>query len=164
MRNRLVGVLAIASAAVVGAQQTATPSQHHADMNRRGAQFMGFDQEKTVHHFYLYEDGGSIDVAVKAATDKTNLDAIRSHLPHIAMMFGQGHFDTPMQVHDTQVPGTMELAKLKDRLTYTYVETPLGGRVDVVTSEAGALAALHKFLRFQIADHQTGDTTAIRRR
>ena len=26
---------------------------------------MGFDQHKTAHHFYLLEDGGAIDIAVK---------------------------------------------------------------------------------------------------
>jgi hypothetical protein len=28
---------------------------------------MGFDLDKTAHHFYLYEDGGAIDIAVKDA-------------------------------------------------------------------------------------------------
>lgn len=164
MRIRLVAALTIAAATVVGAQQTSTPSQHHAEVNKRGAHYMGFDQEKTAHHFYLYDDGGAIDVSVKTATDQTNLAAVRSHLPHIAMMFAQGHFDTPMLVHGTQVPGSADLAKLKDRLTYKFVETPLGGRVDVVTADSAALAALHEFLRFQIADHKTGDTAAVRKR
>lgn len=164
MRNGLIAALWVAAGAVADAQQTATPSQHHADVNKRGAHVMGFDQEKTVHHFFLYEDGGAIEVTARAATDKANLDAIRSHLPHIATMFAQGHFDVPMLVHETQVPGTTDLARLKDRLRYTYVETPLGGRVDVVTRDPEAREALHRFLRFQITDHQTGDTTSVRKR
>ena len=136
----------------------------HMQMNQRGTQVMGFDQDKTVHHFRLYTDGGAIDVAVKDPADAANLAAIRAHLPHIAMMFGQGDFDAPMMVHDTRVPGTAELAKLTDRVTYTYVETPNGGRVNITTTDAGALAAVHAFLKFQITDHKTGDSLDVIRR
>lgn len=164
MKGIWIGVLINAAAAVVAAQQGASPSQHHADVNARGAHVMGFDQEKTTHHFSLYEDGGAIDVSVKAAVDQVNLDAIRAHLPHIATMFGQGRFDAPMLVHDTKVPGTADMARLKARLIYRYADTPTGGRVNIVAKDAKALAAVHRFLAFQIADHKTGDSTEIRKR
>ena len=130
-----------------------------------GASVMGFDQDKTAHHFYLYEDGGAIDVSVKTTGDTTNRDAIRSHLPHIAMMFGQGDFNAPMLVHDNQnVPGTKELAALKDKIAYTYVETPAGGRVNIVTTDTQALDALHRFLKYQIVEHHTGDSATPAKR
>jgi hypothetical protein len=122
---------------------------------------MGFDQARTVHHFRIYADGGAIDVAVKDPADRVNLDAIRSHLPHIAQLFGNGRFDLPMVVHARVVPGTTELARLTHAVTYRYVETPGGGRVDIVTTNAEALAAVHRFLAFQIADHATGDPTTV---
>ena len=125
---------------------------------------MGFDQTKTTHHFSLYEDGGAIEVSVNDPADAVNRDAIRAHLPHIAAMFGAGNFDAPMEVHAQQVPGTAEMAKLKDRLAFKYVETPRGGRVDVVTTDKDALAAVHAFLKFQIADHKTADSTVVSRR
>lgn len=152
--------LTLAALGPIAAQQP----DPHAQMNMRGSQAMGFDQDKTTHHFYLYKDGGAIDVTVKDAADKTNLDAIRSHLPHIAMMFGEGNFDTPMLVHDTKVPGTAEMAKLKDHLTYKYVEEPKGGRVNITTTDAAALKAVHAFLKFQISDHKTGDSLEVRKR
>ena len=123
-----------------------------------GAAVMGFDQEKTAHHFYLHDDGGTIDVSVKDAADTQNRGAIRTHLPHIAGMFGRGDFEAPMLVHDSRdVPGTAVLATLKQRIAYTYVETPAGGRVDIVTTDPAALAAVHEFLRYQIREHHTGD-------
>jgi hypothetical protein len=125
---------------------------------------MGFDQSRTTHPVLLYEDGGSIDVSVNDPSDKANLDAIRAHLPHIATMFGAGNFDAPMLVHDTDVPGTSDMAKMKERLTYRFVQTPKGGRVDITTTDPDALAAVHKFLRFQISDHRTGDSTEVRKR
>ena len=30
---------------------------------------MGFDQQRTAHHFLLFKDGGAIDVSVKDAGD-----------------------------------------------------------------------------------------------
>jgi hypothetical protein len=134
------------------------------DVDRRGAHAMGFDQEATTHHFLLYEDGGAIDVTVKVATDTTNRDAIRQHLPHIAMQFGQGRFDLPHFIHGTDVPGSAALARLKDRISYQYRPTPGGGRVDIRTTDREALEALHAFLRFQITDHKTGDSLEVKAR
>jgi hypothetical protein len=141
------------------------PQDPHQTMNDRGAMVMGFDQDKTAHHFFLYEDGGAIDVAVKDPADTKNLDAIRAHLPHIAMMFGNGDFDAPMLVHDSKdVPGTSVLAKHKDEVVYRYRDTALGGRVDIVTKDADALTALHEFLAYQIKEHQTGDPITVTKR
>jgi hypothetical protein len=137
----------------------------HPGMTGQGAAVMGFNQARTAHHFYLYDDGGAIEVAVKDPSDSTNRDAIRSHLPHIAMMFGAGDFAAPMLVHETKdVPGAADLARLKNQIAYTYVETPKGGRVNIVTKDPSALAALHKFLTYQIAEHHTGDSTVPSKR
>jgi hypothetical protein len=143
----------------------ASAQDPHQRMNHRGAMVMGFDQDKTAHHFYLHDDGGAIDIAVMDPTDAQNRDAIRSHLPHVASMFAAGDFGAPMLVHDSKnVPGTKVLASLKARIHYTYVETPSGGRLDIVTTNRDALAALHEFLAFQIADHKTGDSLTVTRR
>jgi hypothetical protein len=162
--TRLIPAIAIAALTTVG-MSAARDQDPHAAMNQRGAMAMGFDQDKTTHHFSLYEDGGRIDVSVNDPADRKNLEAIRSHLPHIATMFGSGNFDAPMLVHDsTNVPGTASMARLKDAITYTYVETARGGRVDIVTSSKPAIAAVHEFLAFQIRDHKTGDSTAVSKR
>jgi hypothetical protein len=126
---------------------------------------MGFDQARTTHHFLLFNDGGAIDVGVKESGDTKNRDAIRSHLPHIAMMFGEGNFEAPMLVHDSKkVPGTKLMTERKGVIRYQYVQTATGGRVNIVTSDPEALAAVHTFLKFQIAEHKTGDPTGVRTR
>ena len=142
-----------------------TAQDHHASTDKRGAMVMGFDQQLTVHHFELFTDGGSIEVSVKNPSDAKNRDAIRSHLPHIAKMFSDGNFQTPMLVHDaTNVPGTKSMRAHKADISYRYVEIPNGGRVNIVTIDHEALAAVHDFLRFQIADHGTGDALTVRKR
>lgn len=126
------------------------------------ARVMGFDQATTAHHFYLFADGGRIAVDVKNVDDTANRDAIRTHLSHIATMFGNGDFEAPMIVHDTKtVPGTGVLAARHEHVTYRYAETRAGGRVDIVTTDGAALAALHDFLRYQIREHKTGDGVQV---
>ena len=148
--------------AAAASQQTAGDT--HAQMNARGAHVMGFDQDKTTHSFRLHTDGGAIEIHVKDPADRANRDAIRSHLPHIAEMFAAGNFSAPMLIHATDVPGTAAMTASKDRIRFRYVETARGGRVDIWTADAGALGAVHEFLRFQIRDHRTGDSTAVTKR
>jgi hypothetical protein len=173
MTRRFRTVIVIAALAVwcsspTGAQQPPAGQAHdhdthHQEMLTRGAQAMGFDQERTVHHFLLYEDGGTIEVAVKEASDHVNLHAIRQHLPEIANSFKAGDFGKPALTHGRQVPGIVEMTRLKDRITYQYEETPSGGRMRIVTRDAAALTAVHAFLRFQIEDHRTGDSGRLER-
>ena len=148
------------------ALSTVAAQQHdpHAHMNARGEKAMGFDQQATTHRFYLYEDGGEIEVTVKDRNDKANLTAIRSHLPHIAKMFADGDFSTPHFVHAGDVPGSAEMKRLRDRIAYAYDEIPNGGRVRITTRFARALSAVHEFLRYQITDHKTGDSLEITRK
>jgi hypothetical protein len=162
----VVALAALAVAPIPAAAQhdPSAHAAHHAAVDARGARVMGFDQARTVHHFRLYEDGGAIDVAVRDAADTADRAAIRQHLPHIAQMFAAGRFDAPLLVHDTEVPGTPELARLAAAVRYTYVDTPGGGRVDIVTTDPEAVAAVHRFLAFQIADHRTGDAATVGRR
>jgi hypothetical protein len=143
----------------------AARQDHHGSSDQQGAKVMGFDQARTTHRFMLFNDGGAIEVSVNDSADMKNRDAIRSHLPHIATMFGEGNFDAPMLVHDSKnVPGTKAMTERKGAIRYQYVETLKGGRVNIVTSDPTALAAVHQFLKFQIAEHKTGDPTTVRTR
>jgi hypothetical protein len=51
------------------------------------------------------------------------------------------------------------MAAKKDAIQYRYEDTPAGGRVSITTTDPGALAAVHAFLRYQIAEHKTGAPT-----
>jgi hypothetical protein len=164
MRRELFTV-AVAAAAVLPVSPGRLSTGDWRRQHPQGAAVMGFDQDKTAHHFHLYEDGGAIDVAVTDPGDAKNRDAIRAHLPHIAMMFGGGDFEAPMLVHDTKsVPGTAVMALRKDKIKYVYSETSGGGRVDITTADHQALGAIHDFLKFQIRDHKTGDSETVRKR
>ena len=136
-------------------------AQHQADVEKHGDEAMGFPHDKTTHHFRLYSDGGAIEVTVNDKKDSQNLQAIRSHLTHIVTMFSNGEFSIPMFVHDQVPPGVPVMKEKHAEISYTFEELPEGGRVRIKTENRDALDAIHEFLRFQIADHHTGDTTDV---
>ena len=136
-------------------------ASHQAVVQSHGDQAMGFPHEKTTHHFRMLSDGGSIEVTANDPNDKTNMTAIRSHLAHIAMMFSKGDFSTPMFIHDAIPPSVTTMKLMKSAIHYSYDEIPLGGRVRVKADDLVAIAAIHDFLRFQISEHQTGDSLEV---
>jgi hypothetical protein len=141
-------------------------AQHsHGELNQRGAMVMGFDQERTTHHFSLFQDGGAIEVLVNEPADEQNRTAIQTHLPHIVSMFSAGQFDAPMLVHArSDVPGIDVMKARAQNIRYNYVTLAGGGRVDIRTNDPIARDAIHEFLKFQIADHATRDSLTIGRR
>jgi hypothetical protein len=147
------------------ANGTADHSSHtgrHAEMDRRGAQAMGFSQSRTAHHFLLKRDGGSIEVEASDPADRTSRDQIRQHLIKIAREFAEGKFDAPVFIHAQTPPGVADMKRLKDEIKYEFAETERGGRLNVRTNNAEALAAIHDFLRFQIQEHRTGDPLEVK--
>lgn len=133
----------------------------HAHMNARGEAGMGFSQTATHHHFLIQPDGGVIQVETKNPDDTGERDNIRHHLAHIAQAFANADFDIPMFVHDSIPPGVPEMKKLRQKITYSFQETPAGGQVVIRTPDPQGLAAIHKFLRYQIEEHQTGDPVEL---
>jgi hypothetical protein len=142
-------------------QKPSTEEHHHEGVVQRGDEVMGFSHEKTTHHIRLYADGGAIEVEGNDAKDTTSRDEIRSHLGHIATMFAEGNFAAQMLIHAQNPPGTEEMKRLRDAIQYKLETTEKGGRIRIGTKVPKALNAVHEFLRFQIADHQTGDSPEI---
>ena len=133
-------------------------SKHQADVETHGDMAMGFPHDKTTHHFRLSADGGAIEVTVNDPKDNDDLQAIRGHLKHVAMMFSNGDFSVPMFVHSDVPPGVSEMTYRKADIVYTFEELATGGKVRIATGNRDALNAVHDFLIFQIRDHQTGDS------
>ena len=122
---------------------------------------MGFDHDKTTHHFRLTPSGGTIEVTANAESDTASRDAIRGHLSHIATMFAEGDFEAPMLIHDRVPPGVPVMKEKGNAIRWTYEEIPSGGEILIATEDAEARKAVYEFLRFQIEDHQTGDSPEI---
>jgi hypothetical protein len=171
----LTFVLTVAAAVAVRAQHPAMPPgmtheqhlaqmQKEADLKKRGAEAMGFDQDKTTHHFRLSRDGGAIEVTANDRADVVSRDQVRAHLQSIAREFGQGDFGKPMDTHAELPPGVRTMQQRSGALTFRYEELPAGGRVRIAASDATALDAVHVFLRYQIREHATGDSMTVSKR
>jgi len=119
-------VVAVSSFIAGGQQQQHQPqtppesmkAMDMGEMNKRGDRVMGFDHDKTTHHFRLLADGGFIQVEANDAEDIASRDLIRMHLSHIATMFADGNFKAPMLIHDQTPPGVPVLERLKAEITY----------------------------------------------
>lgn len=128
-----------------------------AEMKDHGNAAMGFDQDKTTHHFTMNADGGVIDVAAKDAADQVSIGQVRQHLQEIAVAFKQGDFGKPQATHSELPPGVPVMQRLKEAITYTYYQTAGGGIVRIYTTNPEARAAIHEFLMYQVRAHKTGD-------
>jgi hypothetical protein len=163
---KLILLIAFAVVSVQSSQkpesQTECPMHAtHTQMNERGEKGMGFSQTATTHHFLLNAKGGVIQVEIKDPADTTSRNQIRMHLGHIAKAFQSGDFDIPMFVHDTVPPGVSVMKRLQKNIQYSFEETPNGGRVVISSANEEAVEAIHRFLRFQIEEHKTGDPKVL---
>lgn len=122
---------------------------------------MGFSQTMTAHHFFLTRSGGIIQVTAKDPKNAEQIATVQTHLKHIVGMFSEGNFSIPHFVHDTNPPGAATMKRLRSSIRYTNETMDNGGRIRIETDSAEALAAVHDFLRFQIKDHETGDSMTI---
>lgn len=129
--------------------------QMNCGMEHRGDAVMGFSHETTTHAFPLYDDGGAIEVDANDAKDGKSVAAIRAHLREIAKAFAKGDFAKPKAIHEQLPDGAAEMAALRANIKYDFAETERGGRVRITTSDAKALDAVHRFLKFQIREHHT---------
>ena len=143
-------------------KENAMGSMSHEEMNKRGDHVMGFDHTKTTHHFRLSSQGGTIEITANSFDDTESRDQIRSHLGHISEMFAAGNFNAPMLIHKQAPPGVPVIQKLKNEIDYGFEETERGATIHISTRNSKALLAIHKFLRFQIKEHKTGDALEVR--
>ena len=124
--------------------------------------------QPTTHHFYLYENGGGIEITTLSTRDKQAVTAIRQHLARLMNAFAAGDFshhivttaggDVP-----PHIPGSATMQRLRDRIAYTVDDIPSGGRLRITTRHVRALAGIHEFLRFQITENKTGDSLQVSR-
>lgn len=137
-------------------------SHHSAEVKQHGAEAMGFDQDRTTHHFVLTKDGGYVQVTANDPKDDATIAQIRSHLRQQEKRFAAGDFAAPEHTHSQVPPGVPAMQKLRSQIKYTFESLPAGGRLRMTSKDPKAVAALHDFLKFQISDHQTGDPATVR--
>jgi hypothetical protein len=132
--------------------QSATDSAFAA-VQARGAEVMGVDQYTSHHVFEDLPDGGRIVLLRDDTADAAGTATIRTHLRTVADSFARGIFSDPARVHAREVPGTADLARLRDQIHYDVTDRAGGAELRITTTDPAAIAALRQFLAFQRADH-----------
>jgi hypothetical protein len=122
-------------------------------MQRRGRSAMGVDQYTSVHRFDPLADGGRIELQ-RDADDSTGAAAIRVHMRDIARAFASGDFTTPATVHLKTVPGAATMRARRRHIRYEPEDLPRGGALRIRSADPSAIAAIHRFLAFQRAEHR----------
>jgi hypothetical protein len=160
-------ITTLGSASALAQHSTMPPGMSHEDhlrqlqtddaLKQRGTLAMGFDQDKTVHHFLLQRDGGVIVVTAKDPSDAESIAQIRSHFQEIATSFAEGAFNKPVATHGTLPPGAALMTANTSRIQYRYEERAAGASVVIETADTATRDAIHDFLRYQIVEHKTGD-------
>jgi hypothetical protein len=75
----------------------------------------------------------------------------------------QGDFAIPMLIHATVPPGVETMKRSGNKIAYEAENIVRGAQLRITTQDAEALTAIYSFLRFQIQDHQTGDSLEVQR-
>jgi hypothetical protein len=138
-------------------------AQHMAasSVDTRGDHVMGFSHETAKHSFRLFADGGAVEVRANDANDRDTIAAIRGHLQEIAKEFAAGEFAKPEEIHARMPDGVEVMKELDKAIVYRYEELERGGQLRIVTTDTRGIDAVHRFLRFQIDDHHTGDSGKV---
>ena len=53
------------------------------------------------------------------------------------------------------------MTRLRSKIAYDFQPVDRGGRLRITTTNQQALAAVHRFLKFQIEEHGTGDSAKV---
>ncbi len=123
---------------------------------------MGFDQQTTTHHFLLTRSGGVVRVTVNDPADTNGVGQISVHLRQMAAQFSRGDFRAPELTHGMKPPGTAVMQQMRNKILYVAHAIQDGAELIISSSDPKAIDAIHQFLQFQIQDHQTGDSAAVR--
>ena len=155
----VVAITTLLMAGAAGAQsQPAHDSAHaaHAEMQKRGAEVMGVDQETSVHVFEAMPNGGIIELQ-RAGNDTAGTRIIRQHLRSIALAFRQGDFSAPTSIHMTTVPGARTMADRRSYIYYDYRDLPRGGALRITTTDFAARKAIWEFIAYQRNEHMANE-------
>lgn len=134
--------------------------QHTQAVDARHDTF-GMAHDVSAHHFRLFRDGGAIELRANDPRDTATVSAIRKHLRKVAAAFARNDFSTPAFVHGYPPDGIDTMKRLSNRIRYRYESVDAGGRIRVTTSDRAALAAIHDFMKFQVAEHRTHDSGEV---
>ena len=156
----LVVALALCAGAIAQTEMASVQAPR-AEALSRNSQLLGFDLNKTNQHFYLYKNGGAIDISAKNIDDVGSIAAVRRFLEKQEKAFAAGDIELQKQVYTELPPSLLIIRKLKNEISFSYTSTDEGGALRMFTINNKARDAIHEYLKHEIKANQTDDPVTV---
>jgi hypothetical protein len=131
----------------------ASTAARQAGVEKRGAEVMPFELERTMHVFQPLDDGGLQTVRAKDPANRQQIALIQSHLKEEAEKFQRGDFSDPAKIHGEDMPGLAELRAGAGEIEIQYVSLPDGAQIRYTAKDTTLVMAIHHWFMAQRADH-----------
>jgi len=151
-RLALAALLA-ALASACATHEASVLAAREREVARKGSAVMPFDLAKTTHFFDDAANGGIETITANDASDREQVDLVRSHLAKESELFSRGDFSDPAAIHGADMPGLAELGRAGDKLHVAYREVPGGASLTYASADPGVIAAIHDWFAAQRSDH-----------
>ncbi len=132
-----------------------------ADMNSRFSRVLGTDVDKLSQHYYLVKNGGVIELTAKDPQDQAVIKAIQKYLDSQKDLFEKGKNESETEVHGKAPDGLLGIKRFRNEITFFSTGTDNGAVLRMFTVNEQAKQAVYEFMKFEIAEHKTGDVLTV---
>jgi hypothetical protein len=136
---------------------SADPTQ---DVNARFSRSLGVSLDKIVLHFYLVKNGGVVEITAKDPGDTATVTAIQKYLQTQKELWEKGK-DPVTEIHGKAPDSAAVMRKLRNDITFYMAKTDEGAVLRMFSINDQARGAIQDYLKFEIAEHKTGDSPTI---
>lgn len=130
------------------------------EMNARFSKALGVSLDKIALHYYLVKNGGVIELASKDPNDTVTIEAIQKYLQTQKDLWEKGK-DTVTEVHAKAPESANIMRKLRNDITFYTAKTDAGAVLRMFSINDQARGAIQDYLKFEIAEHKTGDSPTV---
>lgn len=136
---------------------SADPAQ---DVNARFSRSLGVSLDKIVLHYYLVKNGGVVELTAKDPGDTATVTAIQKYLQTQKELWEKGK-DPVTEIHGKAPDSAAVMRKLRNDITFYMAKTDEGAVLRMFSINDQARGAIQDYLKFEIAEHKTGDSPTI---
>ncbi len=143
------------------ASAQAAPQDPMDALNARFSRVLGVSVEKVVLHFYLVKNGGVIDLTAKDPKDSITVNAIQKYLQNQKELWEKGKESAVTHIHERPPEAAATMRKLRNDITFYTAKTDAGAVLRMFSINDQARGAIQDYLKFEIAEHKTGDSPTV---
>ncbi len=157
----ILGTLCLLAVLASAQAVPAAPVDPELMMAQRFSKALGVDVNKVVQHYYLVKNGGVIEYTARSDGDRATVAAVQKFLDNQKLLFEKGKSDTDFEVHGKVPDGIPAMKRLRNEITFFSTKTENGAVLRMFSMNPEARDAIQTFLKFEIAEHKTGDSPTI---